>query len=199
MQHLNFVAEGCDSAWQCSRVFGRNLRDLVAKVDDGSSPAYERGFLHTSTEPAPGTNYYRDVWSRDGGRGLIELACLGYTDLALDVASYFARHLNAGDHWSRTIQNPPTGGATYELDGNALALLGLYHAWRVKGRQMQHAELLLPTALKVVGWARDRMDESPCDDLLPCVSEMVMIVLLKVVWTWATPTGMFFLTFFFPF
>lgn len=172
MTRPTMTADGSDSAWRFGRVFARNLEDLVNKFDDGGGGTHERGFLHTSTQSAPGTNYYHDVWSRDGGRGLIELAMFGCADQALEVARFFCRHLNAGDHWSRTIQRPPGDHPTWELDGNALALLGLYNAWRVTGRRREVAEEFLPTALAVYGWARKQADKNQFGALLPCVSEM---------------------------
>lgn len=169
-----FLASGRDSAWNIGRIYARNVQDLLDKYDDGSSGYFERGFLHTSTGPAPGTNYYHDVWSRDGGRGLIELACLGYTTQAAEVARYFCRHLNAGNHWARTIQHPanPDAPDSLELDGNALALLGVYNAWRVNGRSRELAEEFLPTCRAVLEWAREQAQASPYGSLLPCISEL---------------------------
>src|SRR5262245_39275351 len=137
-----FIAHGDGLAWRMGRVFARNLQDLVDKYDDGTRGTHERGFLHTSTELAPGTNYHNAVRSRDGGRGVIGLSCVGYAQEALEIARFFCRHLNAGDHWTRTIQRPCLDNAHVELDGNALALLGLFNAWRANGSRRNVAEEL---------------------------------------------------------
>lgn len=164
------TASGTDSAWHTGRIFRENVVDLVAKVDRGGGE-FEEGFFHTSTEPAEGTNYYFDVWSRDGGRGLIELARFGFLDEALLVARYFLRHMNAGDHWSRCIQSEPDPAAV-ETDGNALALLGIYNTWVASGRRRELAEELLPPCLKVAAWAEKAAEASPFGMLLPSASEL---------------------------
>jgi len=164
------IPRGTDLAWHTARLFRENLRDLVVKVDRGEGE-YEAGFFHTSTERGPGTNYYDDVWSRDGGRGLIELARFGFIDEAVSVARYFLRHMNGGDHWSRCIHGKPSAVAV-ETDGNAMALLGIYNAWACAGRGADLAEEFLPGCLKVVAWATRAADESPYGSLLPCASEL---------------------------
>lgn len=162
--------DGCDAARIMTRVFRENLHDLADKFDPGGGQ-YERGYLHTSTELAPGTNYYNTVWSRDGGRGLIELALLGYVEEAVAVAEFFLRHINGGDHWSRIINLEPDHEAI-ETDGNGLALLGIYQAWRVSGANRERAEGWLPGLLKVAGWARRLSAASPFGRLLPSRSEL---------------------------
>lgn len=162
--------DGCDMARLMTRVFRENLHDLADKFDDGSGE-YERGYLHTSTELAPGTNYYNTVWSRDGGRGLIELALFGYVEEAVAIAEFFLRHINGGDHWSRIIDHEPDPHAI-ETDGNGLALLGIYQAWRVSGADPGRASDWLDGLLKVAGWAKRLSAESPFGCLLPSRSEL---------------------------
>lgn len=94
--------EGSDSAKQMNRIFAENLQDLLNKIDDDRGK-YPSGFMHTSTMPHQGTHYYDDVWIRDGGRGLIELARYGFTKQAERVSNFFLNHINLKDHWGRVI------------------------------------------------------------------------------------------------
>ena len=95
---------GDDLARAAGAIFCETLKDLTNKYDDGTETGYGRGYLHTSTydHPEPPC-YYSSMWSRDAGRGLTELARLGFAEPALDIARYFVSHLNCGDHWGRCL------------------------------------------------------------------------------------------------
>jgi hypothetical protein len=169
---------GSDSARQMSRIFAENVCDLRSKVDRGGDARYGDGFFHTSTVPHEGTCYYDHMWSRDAGRGLIELCRLGFAEDALRVTRFFLDHVSYEDHWGRMIAK---GGAREELlmdfmrcetDGNAMALLGIYNTWRINGRTTALAKELLQGAWQVVLWVKREMDASPYGDLMPCVSEL---------------------------
>ena len=96
--------EGCEFAHDMGRIFAENLADLIAKVDDGSRD-FPRGYMHTSTVPHPGTCYYDQVWARDAGRGVQELARYGFVEQAKMVVEFFLENKNFGDHWGRIIDH----------------------------------------------------------------------------------------------
>ena len=118
---------GADAARQMSRIFAENVHDLISKVDSGGNKPFEPGFFHTSTVQHEGTCYYKDMWSRDAGRGLIELCRLGFSDDAMLVSRYFLNHINYEDHWGRIVSNGSNKKELldirmkYETDGNAMA------------------------------------------------------------------------------
>ena len=165
---------GSDSAKQMSRIFAENVHDLTCKVDRGGNKDFEPGFLHTSTMRHEGTCYYDNMWSRDGGRGLIELCRLGFSEDALLVSRYFLNHINFDDHWGRIIGDMDVTDVRmkFETDGNAMALLGLYNTWKINGKTEAIAKELLEGAWPVVLWVKKMMEESPYGDLMPCITEM---------------------------
>lgn len=92
---------------------GRNLtcchrdtvRDLLEKIDESD------GFFHTSTADAPAFDenrkllrhgaFHNTCWSRDAGRGVIELAHLGYP-IVRKVCQWLGQHmLYAPPRWVR--------------------------------------------------------------------------------------------------
>ena len=79
---------GNEFARDMGAVFAENLADLLAKVDDGPAD-YPKGFIHTSTLPHEGTCYYDQVWARDAGRGVQELARFGFVEQAQAAVEYF--------------------------------------------------------------------------------------------------------------
>lgn len=160
--------DGSDSARMMNAVVSENLNDLVKKVDKGSLK-YPAGFFHTSTFQHPGTCYYDDIWSRDGGRGLIELAKYGYVEEAELVAGYFCDNLNHTDHWGRRLDSYDR--CQYEIDGNALALLGLYHTYNIS-RDQELKSAIEQCMIKVFGWVAKECSDSPYGNLLPCQSEL---------------------------
>lgn len=161
--------EGDDWARMMNAVFAENLHDMVSKVDDGKGE-YEAGYFHTSTIPHEGTCYYHSTWTRDAGRGLIELCRLGFAEQAQAAAEYLLRHINHGDHWGRTADRADP--CEYETNGNALILLGVYNAWKITGKQQETGRRYLETVRPVIDWAQRLMEQNPHGYLMPCQSEM---------------------------
>jgi len=169
---------GADSAGQMGRIFAENLQDLLAKVERTENGPYGAGFFHTSTVPHDGTCYYDHMWSRDAGRGLVELARLGFAEEALLVSRHFLDHISYGDHWGRMIDKGARKDELLmdfmrcETDGNALAFLGLVGTWKAGGKSRSLAREFLEGAGPVLEWVRREMEGSPYGCLLPSVSEM---------------------------
>ena len=161
--------EGDFSAQIMNGIFAETLRDLLAKTEDGTGE-FPEGFLHTSTLPHEGTQYYRDMWARDCGRGVIELAQLGFAKEALATARYFVSHINFGDHWGRELHHNHGGDA--ELDGNMLILMSLCHAWQSNGKDLEIGRELLDAAEPVIGWVGRQMENPGFEGLLPSKSEL---------------------------
>lgn len=161
--------EGNDLARRIGAVFAENVHDLVEKVDMEPG-GYEAGFFHTSTVRHPNTCYYDSVWSRDAGRGLIELSRLGFQREAEAAAGYLLRNLNKGDHWGRTTS--PNDSCGYEADGNALVLLGIANVWKMSGDKEKLGAEYLKAAEPVVKWLEHEMRGNPLGCLLPCISEL---------------------------
>ena len=161
--------EGNDLARRMGAVFAENVHDLVEKVDMEPG-GYEAGFFHTSTVRHPNTCYYDSVWSRDAGRGLIELSRLGFQREAEAAAGYLLRNLNKGDHWGRTTS--PNDSCGYEADGNALVLLGIANVWKMSGDKEKLGAEYLKAAEPVVKWLEHEMRGNPLGCLLPCISEL---------------------------
>lgn len=150
-------------------IFTENLHDIIAKVDDGTG-SYEKGYFHTSTIPHEGTCYYDSSWSRDVGRGIIELSRLGFSAKAKDAAEYLLAHINHGDHWGRTADG--VDNCLYETNGNALILLGIYNTWKINGKEKELGRSYLLRTAPVIDWAEREMEGNPHGSLLPCQSEM---------------------------
>ena len=93
---------GDEYAKTVSAAFAEIMDDLLMKVDQGSED-YGRGFMHVSTLPHEGTCYYDQMWSRDAGRGAMELARWGYAEQAGWVVDHFLQRKNMGDHWGRIV------------------------------------------------------------------------------------------------
>ena len=169
---------GCDFASRMNAIYAETVNDLITKVEMGQDPNYKKGFLHTSTFPHNYTNYYNEMWSRDSGRGLIEIARLGFAELALPVARYMLSALNDADHWGRIIDRytgksgKPAQVGDYETDGNALILLGIYNTWLAAGREPALAKEFLQGVAPVIDWIDRMMQSSPYGGLLPCKSEL---------------------------
>ena len=76
---------------------------------------------------------------------MIELARLGYQSEADKVAEFILNHKTYGDHWGRILQENFDG--PYELDGNALILLGLYWTWRMSGSDSAKGRIYAEAAM----------------------------------------------------
>lgn len=114
-------------AQQATAVFAETLHDMRSKIEYGSNERFPAGFFHTSTEPEGVPQYYNDMWTRDCGRGVIELSRLGFADDARLISRYFLAHITDGDHWGRELHH---SAPHVELDGNVLILSGICSAWR---------------------------------------------------------------------
>ena len=165
--HIRFF--GDRFARDMGAVFAENLADLRAKVDDGRG-SFPRGFFHTSTLSHPGTCYYDQVWARDAGRGVQELARWGFADEARTAVEYLLEHQNFGDHWGRLIDRPVA--EDYELDGNTHILNGIVQTWQAAGRDPALGRRYLAACLPVFDWMARCMDACPLGDLIPCQSEL---------------------------
>ena len=160
---------GDSFAKRMEAVFTENVHDLLEKVTmEGGE--YETGFFHTSTIQHPGTCYYSSIWSRDAGRGIIELSRLGFQKEAEAAVEYLLSHLNKGDHWGRTAS--ANDGCRYEADGNALILLGICNVWQMSGQNRESAEQYLRAIMPVIQWLDREMSQNPLGYLLPCMSEL---------------------------
>jgi hypothetical protein len=161
--------EGSDSAKQMNSIFAENLHDLLSKVDDGKG-IFEAGFIHTSTILHDGNCYYKSIWTRDAGRGIIELARLGFYDEALKVSRYLLNNINHGDHWGRTTKIEDA--QDYEIDGNALILIGLFNTWKINGKDKEIAKEIITKVMPLFDWVKNLMESCSYGYLLPCRTEM---------------------------
>lgn len=161
--------DGCDLAKQMGRVFAENLHDLAGKVDKGGN-GYAPGFFHTSSMPHEGVHYYGDMWSRDVGRGIIELARLGFGAEAELTVNFALSGFNCGDHWGRVFNRED--GSMYETDGNVLLLLGICQTWKANGKNKTVGKGYLQSVMPVFRWMERLMNECPYGYLLPCGSEL---------------------------
>lgn len=159
---------GDDFAERTNAIFAENLRDLVDKAEAEGENA---GFLHTSTTPHEGTCYYDQMWSRDCGRGVIELARWGYVREAQAVCEYFLSHIGPEGVWPRELHTPGPAGLT-ELDGNALVLLAFYNTWLMGGKDKALGERWLRGLEPVLSWCEREIQNSACFGLLGSRSEL---------------------------
>ena len=113
-----------------SIIFAETLEDLLEKVEMNENPPYPKGFIHASTIDHEGACYYNQCWSRDAGRGVQELARLGFVEEARLCADYFLSFIRNHDHWGRTIDD---NDDVNEIDGNAHILNSLYQVWKSSG------------------------------------------------------------------
>jgi hypothetical protein len=159
-------------AQMATGVFAETLQDMRNKIEYGDNSRFPAGFFHTSTEPAGVPQYYNDMWSRDCGRGLIELCRLGFTDDAKIIARYFLSHKNFEDHWGREIHRTGPTIISYELDGNSLMLSGVCRTWYVNGKDKTLGKEFCRGIESVVNWVDTLMQASPYWGLLPSISEL---------------------------
>ena len=162
---------GDDFAERTNAIFAENLRDLVDKAEMTDNNG-GKGFFHTSTNKHEGTCYYDQMWSRDCGRGVIELARFGYIDEATACCRYFLKHLSYnGTHWAREMHNPGVLEST-ELDGNALILLGFYNTWLMSGKNAALGAEFLEGLEPVLRWCAGEINASAYHGLMGSRSEL---------------------------
>ncbi|MGM9737726.1 MAG: hypothetical protein ACI3ZT_04865 [Candidatus Cryptobacteroides sp.] len=159
-------------AEQATVIFAETLKDMHSKMEYGENPQFGAGFLHTSTDSLSRPNYYKQMWARDCGRGVMELARLGFSDDAKLVARYFLKHINLKDHWGREIHRPYIAHNAAELDGNAWILSAICTAWQVNGRDRELGREFCEGISPVLGWVDSLITVSPFNGLLPSISEL---------------------------
>lgn len=152
-------------------IFSQILNDTLAKIDDGKGE-YPKGFFHTSTCDWCTPNYYNQMWARDVGRGINELARLGFVDEAYSAVEYiFSMNMHGGDHWGRELTNPELSGG-FELDGNTHLLMGIYQLYKSRGSRKEDAQYFLEKCYPVFNWFLHLIDECPFGDLPSSKSEL---------------------------
>ncbi len=159
-------------AQMATAIFAETLQDMRNKIEYGSNLKYPAGFFHTSTEPNGVPQYYEDMWSRDCGRGLIELCRLGFSRDARMIARYFLSHKNFKNHWGREIHKTSPANLSYELDGNVLILSGICRAWAVNGKNKSLGIEFCTGIESVLDWVSGQIEQSPYGGLLPSISEL---------------------------
>lgn len=162
---------GDDFAKIASAVYAETVQDMRNKIEYGDNEKFPAGFFHTSTEEAGVPQYYNDMWSRDCGRGVIELCRIGYKEDALMIARYILDHKNMGDHWAREMHHSQAADKC-ELDGNALILSAICSVWEAWGRNLEVGRELCAKVMPVAEWADDMVRKSPYGGLLPSSSEL---------------------------
>lgn len=155
-----------------SAIYAETLHDMYGKVEVEPTPKFGAGFFHTSTDDNAKPNYYAQMWARDCGRGVMELARLGFSKEALLVSRYFLAHINLKDHWGREIHRPYIPHNASELDGNAWILSAICNSWKVNGRDKKIGAEFCDGIAPVIGWTGDLIDNSPHNGLLPSISEL---------------------------
>ncbi len=166
--------EGTDLLRRVGVIYAQILGDLLMKVDEGEGE-YPKGFFHTSTTNEMTPNYYHAMWSRDVGRGIIELCRAGLIDDASSAVEYLlSLGLDCGDHYGRVLgyKIPNQQWLSYEADGNVSLLMGFYSYWWYSGKQPEIARRLLTHADPVLGWFEKLGDACPYGFLLASRSEL---------------------------
>jgi hypothetical protein len=114
------------------------------------------------------------MWSRDCGRGVIELCRLGFAEDAKLISRYFLDHKNFGDHWGREIHHSNSNNhhTGYELDGNSLIIAAICNTWRANGKDLTLGKEFCQGLQPVVDWIEESMKNSPYYGLMPSSSEL---------------------------
>lgn len=159
-------------AQMATAIFAETLQDMRNKIEYGANSDYPAGFFHTSTEPKGVPQYYKDMWSRDCGRGVIELCRLGFIDEAKMISRYFLSHKNFGDHWGREIHRTGPTHIGYELDGNVMIIAAICNTWRVNDKDKALGQEFCRGIVSVVDWVAASMEQSPYWGLMPSRSEL---------------------------
>jgi len=147
--------------------------DMAGKVDpDGTFHTSSRGAHDFSTpwlwQPGAQT-YYKDAWSRDLGRVLMELVDLGYQDKAERCLGFTDRCLflparppeASPHHWPMVMNNP--GSTNPESDGHGLEMLFHYRAWLHAGRRPEWVKArwkAIQEAADYLTWCLDHPEQS---------------------------------------
>ncbi|MGZ3849186.1 MAG: hypothetical protein ACXVMS_11285 [Flavisolibacter sp.] len=165
---------GDQFAQMATVVFTETLNDMLSKVEYGGNPnpRYSAGFFHTSTDSLGIPNYYKAMWTRDCGRGVIELCRLGFADEAKIISRYFLAHKNYVDHWGREMHHSSQMYEGYELDGNVLAIAAICNTWRVNGKDNQLGREFCSGLKPVIDWVDTSMTKSPYWGLMASCSEL---------------------------
>jgi len=167
---------GTDLLNRAGVIYSQILNDLLMKVDEGGGE-YDKGFFHTSTTTMTTPNYYHTMWSRDVGRGIMELARAGLIDAAKSSVDYIMSiGLSCGDHYGRIFSsdNPTSieGHYPHEVDGNVTLLMGIYMTWKYNGKNKKDGLQYLDNAKKVFGWFEKNAENCPYGFLLASKSEL---------------------------
>lgn len=163
---------GDHTAQIATAIFAETLQDIRNKIENGDNEMFPAGFFHTSTEPEGVPEYYNDMWSRDCGRGVIELARLGFSEETKSISRYFLSHITFKDHWGRELHKTSPIQMSKELDGNALILSSICWTWRINGRGKELGTEFCNGIKPVVQWIHAQMKASPYHGLLPSISEL---------------------------
>jgi len=163
---------GDQYAQMASAIYAETLQDMRNKIEYGSNIKFPAGFFHTSTEPKGVPQYYDDMWSRDCGRGVIELARLGFAYDSKIISQYFLSRINKLNHWGREMHESFRKSAGYEIDGNALVLSGICWTWRANSKDKTLGKEFCKGIEPVVNWIDSLMSVSPYRGLLPSISEL---------------------------
>lgn len=162
---------GDEFADKASIIFAETLQDMRNKIEHEDNGKFAAGFFHTSTEEAGVPQYYNDMWSRDVGRGVIELSRLGFADDALLISRYFLSHITLGDHWGREMHQKHVSKMC-ELDGNVMILSAICATWEASGRNNKIGTEFCDGIRPVVEWINKTMTDSPYGGLMPSTSEL---------------------------
>ena len=153
-----------------STIFAENLEDLLEKVEiDDSNPPFPKGFMHTSTIPHEGTCYYDQAWSRDVGRGVQELARLGFIEEAKLCVDYFLSEVKTRASWGRVINRD---GDNYEACGTTHIMNSIYQTWKASGYDKELGTRYIKETESVFGLLKQQMEECPYGYLVPNKSEL---------------------------
>lgn len=176
-----------------TNVFSINIMDMAyIKVDDtgrthtSSKNPYHFGCYIGMGTFNQGTCYYDHVWTRDVGRGLMEICNVGYFDRCnlavedLHKLLYYPSTIFKEPHWKRIANMTENDGAMFdnvqgkENDGHASAMLAIYTLYNKGGVDVawlkEHHKQLFDAANWFV-WQIENPAESNFDRVLYSNSE----------------------------
>lgn len=185
---------GCKYAGIMTNVYRANIMDMAYdKVDDS-------GRTHTSSKGAPyfgcymgfGTwvpgqgSYYNEMWSRDVGRTITEVAHAGYLDRVarcvedLHVQLYNPATRYQVPNWKRIANLTEANGERWlsvqckENDGHAALMIAIYTYYRKSGvgrKWLEERRKPLYDAVNWIFWQMENPEESNFDRVLYSESE----------------------------